>query len=497
MRFQSLFLLLAQFLLALVLSATAGCRRDSSAGSDKSSAADETHAGDPAPTNRIDIPETVRRNLGITFAKVENRPVAQTIRVPGQFELQPEARREYRTMLSGRVELRVRQFDPIQPGTSLYRLVSPDWRELQSKLIEAESSIRQAEARVASVPMLLEAHKKHEESLKTTVALWEKRVEQLDQTRTSGVVTAEEFTVAQNTLAMQRAALAEVVEKEAELQAAGMETQALHDAAHARFRLLLSTAATLLGMEERQLSAPYEPDEHWLTGLHHHGTPSSQPLPAWHSINEIEVRATAPGVVQSLDLTNGAWASAGSLVLSTIEPERLRFRAMGLQSDLTRLRDGLPAKIVPPKGGSVQLQDAMETALKVGLVADPQERTVELIGVPSKLSAWARPGVSAHLEVAVAGGESELAIPLSSVIQDGLAKIIFRRDPKDADRVIRMDADLGVNDGRWVAIRSGVREGDEVVLDGVYQLMIASSGSVEKGGHFHSDGTFHAGKDEK
>jgi multidrug efflux pump subunit AcrA (membrane-fusion protein) len=183
--------------------------------------------------------------------------------------------------------------------------------------------------------------------------------------------------------------------------------------------------------------------------------------------------------------------------LSTIEPERLRFRAMGLQSDLTRLRDGLPAKIVPPKGGSVQLQDAMETALKVGLVADPQERTVELIAVPSRLSAWARPGVSAHLEVAVAGGESELAIPLSSVIQDGLAKIIFRRDPKDADRVIRMDADLGVNDGRWVAIRSGVREGDEVVLDGVYQLMIASSGSVEKGGHFHSDGTFHAGKDEK
>jgi multidrug efflux pump subunit AcrA (membrane-fusion protein) len=90
-----------------------------------------------------------------------------------------------------------------------------------------------------------------------------------------------------------------------------------------------------------------------------------------------------------------------------------------------------------------------------------------------------------------------LAIPLSSVIQDGLAKIVFRRDPKNPDKAIRMEADLGVNDGRWVVIKSGMRDGDEVVLDGVYQLMIATSGTVEKGGHFHSDGTFHAGEDEK
>jgi len=37
-----------------------------------------------------------------------------------------------------------------------------------------------------------------------------------------------------------------------------------------------------------------------------------------------------------------------------------------------------------------------------------------------------------------------------------------------------------------------VREGDEIVLAGNYQLMLATSGSAPKGGHFHSDGTFHA-----
>ena len=56
-----------------------------------------------------------------------------------------------------------------------------------------------------------------------------------------------------------------------------------------------------------------------------------------------------------------------------------------------------------------------------------------------------------------------------------------------------MEADLGLNDGRWVAVLSGLTDGDEVVLDGGFQLMLATSGSIQKGGHFHSDGTFHEG----
>jgi hypothetical protein len=32
------------------------------------------------------------------------------------------------------------------------------------------------------------------------------------------------------------------------------------------------------------------------------------------------------------------------------------------------------------------------------------------------------------------------------------------------------------------------------VLDGGFQLMLATSGSIQQGGHFHSDGTFHEGE---
>ena len=78
------------------------------------------------------------------------------------------------------------------------------------------------------------------------------------------------------------------------------------------------------------------------------------------------------------------------------------------------------------------------------------------------------------------------------MVRDGATPIIFRRDPKNPDKVIRLEADLGTDDGRWIVVKSGVKEGDEIVVAGNFQLLLATSGSAAKGGHFHSDGTFHA-----
>jgi multidrug efflux pump subunit AcrA (membrane-fusion protein) len=156
----------------------------------------------------------------------------------------------------------------------------------------------------------------------------------------------------------------------------------------------------------------------------------------------------------------------------------------------------LAAKIVPPQASGLTSQVAIPTQLEIGLHADPSQRTVELLARPEQLAEWARPGVSAFLEIATdTTTDPELAIPLSCVVRDGLQSIVFRRDPANPDKAIRLEADLGIDDGRWVVIQSGMRAGDEVVLDGVYQLLLATSGASPKGGHFHADGTFHAEPD--
>ena len=411
------------------------------------------------PTNRVDIPSAVRQNLGITFAKVESRNVAQTLRVPGRFELLPTARREYRTPLAGRVDVLVTQYQKVEPGTPLYRVDAAAWRDLHEQITAMQ-------ARVDSMGPLREAHRRHEQSLADKVALWQDRLKQLDSLREAGGGSGAQFTEARATLNATQAELADVMEKDAELQAQQKQVEAELRSLKSRHDLLVRGSNC---------------------GDSHEGLEPG---------SGFTVCAVAAGVVETIGITPGGLAEENGHIVTLVQPDQIRFRARGLQSDLGRLRDGLAASIAPPQGGSVPLQDAMQGTLQLGLAADADERTVDLLVVPVSLLPWARAGVSAQLEIMLAGGDIELAIPLSAVVRDGGSPIIFRRDPGNADKAIRMEADIGMNDGRWIVIKSGVREGDEIVLGGNYQLMLATSGTAQKGGHFHSDGTFHEGEDK-
>lgn len=454
----------------LVLGLLVGCRQEQ-AGTPQA----EEHA--TPGTNRIDVPEPVRQNLGITFAVVDRRRVAATVRFAGQFELLPSGRREYRMPWSGRVELAVEPLQQVAAGDLLCRLDSPDWRSVQRELGELSASIAIARGRLAAIVDLLRAHRAHEEGLQGANRVLRERVDTLERLAAGGGLAAE-LSAARVALAQGEASLSEAMEKEAETQARQAELEVSLAASLDRFDLVLSSAASVLGVERSQLLAE--------TGS------GGAAAPAWRVLGLIDVRATAAGVVDTTPIASGAWVGVGDLLVTTVDPERLRFRARGLQSDLGRIRAGLPARIVPPRLGSTAAPTAAGR-LEVGVEADPLQRTVDLFLRPGVLPAWARPGVAAFLEVETeSGAPDELAIPLSTVLQDGLERVLFRRDPRNPDVVIRLVADLGVDDGRWVEVLSGLREGDQVVLDGAYELMLATSGSVPKGGHFHADGTWHA-----
>ncbi|MCC6321951.1 MAG: hypothetical protein IT438_11015 [Phycisphaerales bacterium] len=445
------------FAVAILAWMNAGCERGPANGHSEHADDAPAQQSSPAVTNRVDVPAAVRRNLGVTFAKVEARNVAQTLRVPGRFELLPTARREYHTPLAGRVELLVNQFQRVEPGTPLYRVDAAAWRDLHEQ-------ISAARAKVESMGPLREAHRVHERSLADKVALWQDRLKQLEEIRAAGGGSAAQFTEARATLNATQAELADVMEKNAELDAEQKRVEADLRALNSRHDLLVRAGNC--------------------------GDTHAGPDPG----SGYTVCAIAPGIVEALGLTPGGLAEENGHVLTVVQPNQIRFRARGLQSDLGRLSDGLPARIVPPQGGSIDPQASLSGKLRLGLTADADERTLDLIVEPEGSVVWARAGVSAHLEITLAGGQPELAIPVSAVIRDGTTPIIFRRDPANPDKAIRMAADLGISDGRWVVISSGVKEGDEVVVGGNYQLMLATSGSAPKGGHFHSDGTFHEGE---
>lgn len=497
---------------ALLLLFTASCTGGETPPVEKSGGGGETEA--PAVTNRIDIPPAVVDNLGITFVKVERRLVQKTLRVPGQFESPNESRREYFTMLPGRIEVLVNQYQTVEPGTPLFRLESPEWRRIQETLANADAEIArtasdrtvmQAErtamieglklypARFDALDKLEQASAEHVKRLEDSRDHWQARVTELEDLMKQGVGKATELADARGELKSTLSAIAE----ERETQA-GIEEQIANLDAEKRERQLsvavldarLESAGALISMKRAAFNQALSSS----AGAIGMSTSELAGGDTWRTLDSFTIKANSPGVVKHVHATSGAWVEANTEIIGTVDLTKLRFRAKALQADLGLLKPGLPARVVPPEGGSLQFSAAATGTLEFPVEADAAERVLDLLVVFETPPGWARPGVTAEAEIIYESkDEPQLAIPVRCVVQDGLEKVVFVRDPDDPNKVIRKTPQLGANDGRWIEIFTGVMVGREVVLDGVYELKLTGAGKAAVDGHFHADGTFHAG----
>jgi hypothetical protein len=343
-------------------------------------------------------------------------------------------------LLPGHVRFEIDQFAEVKPGTLLYRFQSPKWLELQSRIDQAVAGYEQVKLKHAALDARLEA-------------------------------------------------LAKADFKRADLETEASVLRAELSGRKAELDATLTTATNIInahgGPKENAMSPddllePVQLDEH--------------PVPRYRSIGWIDAKAIEPGIVASLAITDGSFVDETTLVLTTIDPTQVRFRALGLQSDLAKFGRAPAARIVPHQSAGGNLNDSVPAELTLGLDADPGQRTIPLYANPQERRAWSRPGVSAFLEVVTAStGGPVLAIPRSAVVKDGITHVFFKRDPMNPNKAIRVEADLGLDDGRWVEVKSDLGPNDEVVLQGAYELKLASaqSGTSQKGGHFHADGAYH------
>lgn len=406
------------------------------------------------PKGGIPIPPAVRDNLGITFAKVEQRAVAETRRVPGQFELLPTARQEYRALLGGRIDLRVEQFQTVNAGDVLFAIDSPQWRQIQHEAVEAEGDITMAQA-------ALEVARAHRGEAHASLDKQEERIKNLASVN---VRKAE----IESTVTILRSSLPRL-----DAESRAQETALAEAREHYASRLNALSSVTGISIEDLRKRNGDEA--------------------AWRSITALEVRAQQAGVIETLAANKGGWLEEGALALTVVDPAKIRFHAEAPQSDIVLFHEGQSANIVPPQGSSVQMQSGLHGKLTMGLTADARDRTLSLYVTPEELAPWAKAGVGGYLEVAMTDdAPKQWAVPIASITQDGLQHVFYRRDPKDPDRALRVLADLGPSDGRWIVLKSGVKEGDEVVLDGVYALKLTTSGQqAPPGYHYHADGQLH------
>jgi len=438
-------------------------------------AAADPHAGHDhgsGGSQAIALPVNVQKNLGITWATAEYRVVQGVVRMPGRFESDPSARRTYQAPLSGRIEVLVKPYQKVDFGTILYRLHAAEWKSLQQEISLAAGAVQAAEDQFT-------ATQEHVAAIAQALTLWTERLATLDRVGQEIGGKAAERAEAAGRVADLRISAAQAKREMAEAtrQARSADGQPGAGQAQVHLDLLLGQAAQLTGLTPTALIA------------------SDGGKPAWSTITAIEIRATNSGVVEGMMQSSGAWVEDHTTVLTVTDPAGVYLRAAGLQADLPRLADGLPARIVATDPA---LQQSIKATLVLGPIADAIDRTSEIIARPAegaKLPVWIRPGVTANLEVVLSGSPNqELAIPVAATIRDGLKTLIFRRNPEHPDQVSKLEADLGPSDGRWVVVQSGLKEGDQVVLGGIYPLKLSQQEGGAQAGHFDPDGTFHTGK---
>ncbi len=463
------------------------------------------------PTNRIHVPAEVVANLGITFRQAESGRLEIRMEVPGRLEVPEERRWMLRAPARGRMRIAKERWSEVRAGERIGELISDELRAVQDALFAARNALLDAERESEQFGEALGPRRALAETLTRAVdeararvresetvaaqarglrAAARRRLADVERLRDEGAISGREYLAAQkDSLEAEAAALdaerrvqegpiaLRELEQRAAVARADVGTsdkvrETLHnrlEASRLAYRHKLRELAALTGLSDAELSKEG----------------------AWASLESITLISPADGVLVELHTADGEWVEATAVLAEVVDTSVLVFRGEVPEGDLARLQPGAPVRVVSPVGAFRDVDTTLRGPLPV---ADATTRTVRVQArVPNGERRLPR-GVSAIARVLVDRGEhEEVLVPADCLVQDQLEFILFRRDPSNAEYVIRTPVAVGRRTRERVEVLSGVGAGDELVADGIHQLKQTGIGRPSAKGHFHADGTWHEG----
>jgi RND family efflux transporter MFP subunit len=385
--------------------------------------------------------------------------------------LRPSASITYRSPLAGR-ETEVTFLAPegllVGEGDLIAAL---DASELQRELERATQDLRQAELDVRTAEMeraegaaLVDSVAQGAgalavEETRSALRLAERKVERLRQTRDGlaplldqGFITREELDRADFDLEQAEAELA-LARKKAEVY-----VQRTHPRENQRARLQLAQKdAQLANAQARVREAAGR-----VQGL-------------GAQIEGSRIYARAPGIVvyeeylgagtrRKIRVGDRVTASHGLVTIP--EVQRMVVESSVREADVHRVRAGQAATVRLDAFPDVVLKGRVSRVGTLARAAPERvfedkrfDLVVELDAAPGEL----RPEMTARVDVLVDERKDVLLVPVAAVFEEGGAMVCRRRGPFGTET---RRVEVGETDEQWVEVRSGLREGDHVVLAG-------------------------------
>lgn len=201
----------------------------------------------------------------------------------------------------------------------------------------------------------------------------------------------------------------------------------------------------------------------------------------------MELRAPIAGVLNSATAGPGEMVTANQSVFSVLNLETIWIEAQIPEATVASLGSAKDAAVELP-GETRQLisvtRNSRGKLISLGLEVDATTRTVPLIYEMKNSDLPFRIGQHVMLHVETANAQNTLAIPDSALVEEGGWFVAYVQ--LSGETFEKRELRLGIRDGEWVQVLSGLSEGERVVTRGAYAIRLSTAtGAIPAHGHTH------------
>ncbi len=179
------------------------------------------------------------------------------------------------------------------------------------------------------------------------------------------------------------------------------------------------------------------------------------------------------------EIEEGATVHKDQVLLLMPDLTKMQVKVGIHESIVERVTPGLVAKVtLPTKTLQAQVSSVAAVAKPAGWWTGNVVKYDTIVGLPE--SEGLKPGMSVEVEITIARHDDVLTVPASAVVESSKGRACWVKTPAGAER---RALELGDYNNMFIEVKSGLEQGDEVILDPlayVEQAQSEAAASLEK-----------------
>jgi multidrug efflux pump subunit AcrA (membrane-fusion protein) len=188
--------------------------------------------------------------------------------------------------------------------------------------------------------------------------------------------------------------------------------------------------------------------------------------------------APITGIIDQIKATSGQQVASGAELLNIVNLSTVLLEAQVFEKDLPVVRESTRASFTSSSLSgeiyTIGTADGDGRLVSIGQTVNEQTRTVPVIYEVKNPFNRLRDGNFVEITIDTSGNKQVLAVPKSAVVREQGEAFVFVFD--GGETFERRPVALGAEASDFYEIVSGLKEGERVVIEGVYQLRTTQAG---------------------